>query len=78
MFSLGRADVFAPGDLALRDAAQRLFGLEARPRRKGAAHHGRAAVALALGGGPAALGVLPSRARARARRHRLMPMLSDL
>jgi DNA-3-methyladenine glycosylase II len=31
MFSLGRADVFAPGDLALRDAARRLFELEARP-----------------------------------------------
>lgn len=31
MFSLGRADVFAPGDLALRDAAHRLFELEARP-----------------------------------------------
>ncbi|WP_424931132.1 DNA-3-methyladenine glycosylase family protein [Amaricoccus macauensis] len=31
MFSLGRADVFAPGDLALRDAAHKLLGLEARP-----------------------------------------------
>lgn len=31
MFSLGRADVFAPGDLALRIAAQQLFGLEDRP-----------------------------------------------
>lgn len=34
MFSLGRADVFAPGDLALRDAAHRLFDLEARPGEK--------------------------------------------
>lgn len=34
MFSLGRADVFAPGDLALRDAAHRLFDLEARPSEK--------------------------------------------
>jgi DNA-3-methyladenine glycosylase II len=34
MFSLGRADVFAPGDLALRDAAHRLFELEARPTEK--------------------------------------------
>ncbi|MCB1375741.1 MAG: DNA-3-methyladenine glycosylase 2 family protein [Rhodobacteraceae bacterium] len=34
MFSLGRADVFAPGDLALRDAAHRLFELEARPSEK--------------------------------------------
>lgn len=31
MFSLGRADVFAPGDLALQEAARVLFGLEARP-----------------------------------------------
>ncbi len=36
MFSLGRADVFAPGDLALQDAAMRLFELEARPGREGA------------------------------------------
>ena len=34
MFSLGRPDVFAPGDLALRDAAYRLFELEARPSEK--------------------------------------------
>jgi DNA-3-methyladenine glycosylase II len=34
MFSLGRADVFAPGDLALQDAARQLFGLEARPAEK--------------------------------------------
>lgn len=34
MFSLGRADVFAPGDLALQDAARQLFGLEARPSEK--------------------------------------------
>lgn len=31
MFALGRADVFAPGDLALQEAARVLFGLEARP-----------------------------------------------
>jgi DNA-3-methyladenine glycosylase II len=31
MFSLGRPDVFAPGDLALRDAAHRLFELPERP-----------------------------------------------
>lgn len=31
MFSLGRADVFAPGDLALQDAVRQLFGMEARP-----------------------------------------------
>ena len=35
MFALGRADVFAPGDLALQEAARVLFGLEARPTEKG-------------------------------------------
>ncbi len=34
MFSLGRADVFAPGDLALQEAARRLFGLPERPRER--------------------------------------------
>lgn len=34
MFSLGRADVFAPGDLALQAAAARLFGLPERPRER--------------------------------------------
>ena len=32
MFSLGRADVIAPGDLALQEAARALFGLPDRPR----------------------------------------------
>lgn len=32
MFSLGRADVFAPGDLALQEAARLLFELPERPR----------------------------------------------
>ncbi len=32
MFSLGRADVFAPGDLALQEAARLLFGLPERPK----------------------------------------------
>lgn len=32
MFSLGRADVFASGDLALQVAAQNLFALEERPK----------------------------------------------
>ncbi|MGQ0566112.1 MAG: DNA-3-methyladenine glycosylase family protein [Gemmobacter sp.] len=36
MFSLGRADVFAPGDLALQESMRRLFGLEARPSEKAA------------------------------------------
>ncbi|MCW1955007.1 MAG: DNA-3-methyladenine glycosylase 2 family protein [Roseobacter sp.] len=31
MFSLGRADVFAHGDLALQEAARVLYGLKARP-----------------------------------------------
>ncbi|MFD0980705.1 DNA-3-methyladenine glycosylase family protein [Tropicimonas aquimaris] len=34
MFSLGRADVFAPGDLALQEAARMIFELEARPTEK--------------------------------------------
>lgn len=32
MFALGRADLFAPGDLALQLAAQSIFGLPERPR----------------------------------------------
>ena len=34
MFALGRADVFAPGDLALQEAAKVLFGLEVRPSER--------------------------------------------
>lgn len=34
MFSLGRADVFAPGDLALQEAARLLFDLPDRPKEK--------------------------------------------
>ena len=34
MFALGRADVFAPGDLALQEAARMLFDLQARPMEK--------------------------------------------
>lgn len=34
MFSLGRADVFAPGDLALQESARVLFDLPARPTEK--------------------------------------------
>ncbi|WP_092858809.1 DNA-3-methyladenine glycosylase family protein [Albimonas pacifica] len=40
--SLGRADVFAPGDLALQEAARLLFGLEARPAEKDFAAMARA------------------------------------
>ncbi len=34
MFALGRADVFAPGDLALQESARILFDLDARPGEK--------------------------------------------
>lgn len=34
MFSLGRADVFAPGDLALQEAARLVYALEARPTER--------------------------------------------
>jgi DNA-3-methyladenine glycosylase II len=34
MFALGRADVFAPGDLALQEAARLLFALDARPSER--------------------------------------------
>jgi DNA-3-methyladenine glycosylase II len=34
MFALGRADVFAPGDLALQEAARLIFDLPARPSEK--------------------------------------------
>ncbi|MBC7477867.1 MAG: DNA-3-methyladenine glycosylase 2 family protein, partial [Pseudorhodobacter sp.] len=34
MFALGRADVFAPGDLALQEAARLLFELDKRPSEK--------------------------------------------
>ena len=35
MFSLGRADVFAPNDLALQEGARMLFDLPERPREAG-------------------------------------------
>lgn len=34
MFSLGRADVFAPGDLALQEGARILFNLDKRPTER--------------------------------------------
>ncbi len=34
MFSLGRADVFAPGDLALQESARMLFALDERPKER--------------------------------------------
>jgi DNA-3-methyladenine glycosylase II len=34
MFALGRADVFAPGDLAMQEAAKMLFGLNDRPNER--------------------------------------------
>lgn len=42
MFSLGRADVFAPGDLALQEAARLLFDLPDRPRPAALAELARA------------------------------------
>ncbi|MEX0308731.1 MAG: DNA-3-methyladenine glycosylase [Tateyamaria sp.] len=34
MFALGRADVFAPGDLALQEAARMIFELPERPKER--------------------------------------------
>ena len=34
IFSLGKADVFAPGDLALQESARLLFDLSDRPTQK--------------------------------------------
>lgn len=34
MFALGRADVFAPNDLALQEGVRHLFGLDTRPSEK--------------------------------------------
>ena len=34
MFSLGRADVFAPGDLALQEGVRMLFDMQARPNER--------------------------------------------
>jgi DNA-3-methyladenine glycosylase II len=34
MFSLGRADVICPGDLALQESARMLFALDARPTER--------------------------------------------
>ncbi len=42
MFSLGRADVFAPGDLALQEAARLLFELPDRPSPRAFADMARA------------------------------------
>lgn len=42
MFSLGRADVLAAGDLALQEAARALFDLPARPTEKDLRHMAKA------------------------------------
>ena len=42
MFALGRADVFAPGDLALQEAARIAYGLPARPAPKALAQMAQA------------------------------------
>ena len=59
MFALGRADVFAPGDLALQEAARMLFGLEARPSEKALRAMAEALVALAVRLRRGSLGLLP-------------------
>lgn len=38
MFALGRADVFAPGDLALQEGARLLFNLSDRPKDRALRH----------------------------------------
>ncbi len=65
MFSLGRADVFAPGDLALQEAARVLFALEARPSEKALRAMAEAMVALAKRGSASVVGLLPDRQGAR-------------
>ncbi len=42
MFSLGRADVFAPGDLALQEAARILFEMPERPTERALRLHSEA------------------------------------
>lgn len=42
MFSLGRADVFAPGDLALQESTRLLFGLSDRPTERELRHFSEA------------------------------------
>ena len=59
MFSLGRADVFAPGDLALQEAARMSVRAGGAAVGKGAARDGRSLVALARRCGAAAVGLLP-------------------
>ncbi len=58
MFCLGRADGWAPGDLALQIAAQRAMGLDERPSADDAQGDRRALAALARRGGAAAVGLL--------------------
>ncbi len=58
MFSLGRADVFAPGDLALQESAAAAVRPGGPAEGARAAADGRSLVALAVGCGPCALGLL--------------------
>ena len=65
MFSLGRADVIAPGDLALQEAARILYDLAQTPDRQRTAPDGRGLVALAIGCGAGVVGLLPRGQRTR-------------
>jgi pimeloyl-ACP methyl ester carboxylesterase len=59
MFSLGRADVICPGDLALQESARMLFAARRAPLRTRLPRDGRTLVALAGRCGAAPLGLLP-------------------
>jgi hypothetical protein len=65
MFSLGRADVFAPNDLALQEAARLLFALPERPKERALRAMAAGLVALADGCGRDAVALLPPRQGAR-------------
>ena len=69
MFCLGRADAFAPGDLALQIAAQYAFELDDRPSAGGTGSACGGLAAVAVGVGAVALGLL-CRREARPQRHR--------
>ena len=58
MFSMGRADVFAPGDLALQESARVLFDLDARPKERELRQMAESWSPLAGGGGASAFCLL--------------------
>ena len=59
MFSLGRADVFAPGDLALQEAARVLYDLAETDDGERTQADGRGVVAVEIGCRADTLGLLP-------------------